>query len=58
MELRVSVEQAATSLGEMLERVNARGEAVIIERDGRPVGRLVAVPPLAVRQAGHGTKGL
>lgn len=45
MELRVSVEQAAASLGELLERVNARGESVIIERDGKAVGQLVAVPP-------------
>lgn len=40
MELRISVEQAAASLDALLDRVNASGESVIIERGGKPVGRL------------------
>jgi antitoxin (DNA-binding transcriptional repressor) of toxin-antitoxin stability system len=43
MEVRVSMTEAAASLDQLVERVNAHGDVVIIERDGKAVGRLV--PP-------------
>ena|SRR5437870_10160374 len=42
MELRVSNREAAAALDELLDRVSARGDTVVIEREGRPVGRLVS----------------
>src|SRR3712207_6757497 len=42
MELRVTVQEAIATLGELLDRVNARGDTVVIEQDGRPLGELVA----------------
>ena len=33
--------EAAASLDRLVERVNAQGDVVIIERDGKAVGRLI-----------------
>lgn len=40
METRVSIEKAALSLGELLEQVNLSREPIVIERNGRALGRL------------------
>ena len=43
MELHVSHKQAAASFDELLDRVSSGADTVVIERDGKPVGRLVPV---------------
>ena len=42
--VQVSVEKADTKLSDLLDRVE-RGEEITLARAGRPVARLVAVPP-------------
>jgi len=54
MELRVSNRQAAASLDQLLDRVSGQGDTVIIERDGRAVGRLVSADPASARASGNG----
>jgi len=54
MELRVSNRQAAASLDQLLDRVSGQGDTVIIERDGRAVGRLVSADAASVRPGGNG----
>ena len=44
--MTVSIEQAQSSLKELLERA-ARGERVVITRDQQPVAELVPVPAAA-----------
>lgn len=41
MELHVSSKEAAATLDELLDRVSTAGDTVIVERDGRPVARLL-----------------
>ena len=41
--MQVDIEEARTKLSRLLELVES-GEAVVIERDGKPVAELVAVP--------------
>jgi antitoxin (DNA-binding transcriptional repressor) of toxin-antitoxin stability system len=58
MELRVSNKEAAASLDALLDRVSGRGDTVVIERDGRPIGKLVptqAAVPGASAANGSGT---
>lgn len=47
----VGVHEAKTHLSRLLERVEA-GEEIIIERRGKPVARLSAVPPSSPPQFG------
>lgn len=42
--VQITVEEAESRLGELLDRVE-RGEEITIARAGRPVARLVAAPP-------------
>ena len=49
----VNIADAKARLPELVERA-ARGEEIIIARNGKPRARLVALPPRAKRVAGHG----
>ena len=48
MELRISSQAAASSFDTLLDRVSSAGDTIVIERDGKPVGRLV---PIAAESA-------
>ena len=47
MENRVSATELARSLGDVLNRVRYRGEAFVVERNGRPVARIAPLPGAA-----------
>lgn len=42
--MRISVTEAADHLADLLRRA-AAGEEIVLTEDGRPVGRLAAIPP-------------
>lgn len=44
--LEVTVQQAAAQMEELLDRATA-GEEIVMVRSGRPVARLVPIPPRA-----------
>jgi antitoxin (DNA-binding transcriptional repressor) of toxin-antitoxin stability system len=41
----LTVEDAARCLSALVERIHAGGEAALLVKAGRPVARIVAVPP-------------
>jgi antitoxin (DNA-binding transcriptional repressor) of toxin-antitoxin stability system len=41
----LSVEDAARCLADLVERVHANGEAAVLVKAGRPLARIVPVPP-------------
>src|SRR5687768_11798437 len=45
MELHVTSQEAAATLEQLLDRVSDGVTTVVIERDGRPVGHIVAAAP-------------
>ncbi len=49
----LTVEEAARCLAELVERVHAQGEAVLLVKSGHPLARVVSVPA-----AGQGTEEL
>lgn len=54
MALRVSATELARSLGDVLNRVRYRGDAFVVERNGKPVARIVPLPGasrVSVREA-------
>ena len=53
MRKAVNIADAKARLPELVERA-ARGEEIIIARNGKPQARLVALPPRTRRVAGHG----
>ena len=44
MEHRISATELARRLGDVLGRVRYRGDSFVIERNGGPVARIVALP--------------
>jgi len=40
----VTIEEAARSLDELVERIHAHGEAALLVKAGRPLARIVPVP--------------
>lgn len=44
----MTIEDAAARLAELVERVHAKGESAVIVKAGRPMARIVAVPPCGV----------
>lgn len=44
MEHRVSATELARKLGDILNRVRYRGDAFVVERNGKPVARIAPVP--------------
>ncbi len=40
----LTIEDAARSLAEVVERVQSRGEAAVLTKAGKPVARIVPVP--------------
>ena len=43
----VSIDDAARSLPDLVERLRARGEAAVLVRAGRPLAKIVPVPAVA-----------
>ncbi len=50
----LNVAEAKARLSELVQRA-ARGEEIVIARNGQPQARLVALPPKAARTPGAGT---
>jgi prevent-host-death family protein len=53
----VNIHQAKTHFSKLIERVLA-GEQVTIAKAGRPVARLVPLPPTAARRSPGSARGL
>jgi prevent-host-death family protein len=43
-EIVITIEDAARCLSELVERVYASGEAVVIVKSGKPIARIVPIP--------------
>lgn len=50
--MRISVTEAAGRLPDLLRRAEA-GEEIVLTDDGRPVGRLAAIPPVEPAPSGR-----
>ena len=44
----MSIEDAAARLSEVVERVHTKGESAVLVKAGRPMARIVPVPPADV----------
>jgi len=54
MEHRVSATEIARNLGDILNRVRCKGDAFVVERNGKPIARIIplpAAPHTSVRDA-------
>ncbi len=41
----ITIEEAARCLPDLVERIHANGEAAVLVKSGRPMARIVPVPP-------------